>query len=94
MEKRGDRVWTSFQDDGPGIRSDALPKIFDPFFTTKRPSRGTGLGLSVAMAILKKYGGTIEAQAAPGGGSVFTVTLPALRAAWAKPSVSVMQVGK
>jgi signal transduction histidine kinase len=46
------------------------------------------------MAILKKYGGTIEAQAAPGGGSVFTVTLPAVKAASAKPSVSVMQVGK
>jgi signal transduction histidine kinase len=36
----------------------------------------------------------IEAQAAPGGGSVFTVTLPAVKAASAKPSVSVMQVGK
>ncbi len=75
----GDKVWTSFQDDGPGISPETLPKIFDPFFTTKRPGRGTGLGLSVAMAILKKYGGTIEAQAAPGGGSVFTVTLPALK---------------
>ncbi|MBZ5566896.1 MAG: PAS domain S-box protein [Acidobacteriia bacterium] len=76
LGKSGDKVWIGFQDDGPGISPEALPKIFDPFFTTKRPGRGTGLGLSVAMAILKKYGGTIEAQAAPGGGSVFTVTLP------------------
>ncbi len=78
LGRKSDRVWASFQDDGPGITADALPKIFDPFFTTKRPGRGTGLGLSVVMAILKKYDGTIEAQAAPGGGSVFTVMLPAV----------------
>jgi signal transduction histidine kinase len=78
LGRKGDRVWASFQDDGPGITADALPKIFDPFFTTKRPGRGTGLGLSVVMAILKKYEGTIEAQPGPGGGSVFTVSLPAV----------------
>ncbi len=81
MGKKGDRVWVSFQDDGPGISSEALPKIFDPFYTTKRPGRGTGLGLSVALAILKKYDGQIMAQAAPGGGSVFTVILPTLASA-------------
>ncbi|HEU5451652.1 MAG TPA: PAS domain S-box protein [Terriglobales bacterium] len=72
-----DRVWVSFQDDGPGIPSEMVPKIFDPFFTTKRPGRGTGLGLSVSVAILKKYGGQIEYQPAPGGGSIFVVSLPA-----------------
>lgn len=79
LGKNDERVWISFQDDGPGISAETLPKIFDPFFTTKRPGRGTGLGLSVAMAILKKYEGTIEAQVAPDGGSVFLVTLPALK---------------
>jgi len=81
LGKHDERVWISFQDDGPGISPETLPKIFDPFFTTKRPGRGTGLGLSVAMAILKKYDGNIEAQAAPDGGSVFVVTLPALMSA-------------
>ncbi len=89
--RNGGRVWASFQDDGPGISSDLLPKIFDPFFTTKRPGRGTGLGLSVAMAILKKYSGTIEAQAAPGGGSVFTVTLPAAQDARPKAASATGQ---
>jgi signal transduction histidine kinase len=32
----------------------------------------------VALAILRKYDGTIDAQNAPGGGAVFTVTLPAV----------------
>jgi PAS domain S-box-containing protein len=71
-----DRLWVSLQDDGPGISEDTIKKMFDPFYTTKRPGRGTGLGLSVAMAILREYSGTIEAQPAPGGGAVFTVSLP------------------
>jgi two-component system NtrC family sensor kinase len=49
-----------FQDDGPGIPPDILPKIFDPFYTTKRPGRGTGLGLSICKAILREHGGNVE----------------------------------
>jgi len=66
----------TFQDDGPGIAADILPNIFDPFYTTKRPGRGTGLGLSICKAVLKEHTGNIEAASAPGGGAVFTVTLP------------------
>ena len=80
MGRKSQRVWISFQDDGPGIPAEQMDKIFDPFFTTKRPGRGTGLGLSVAVAILKKYDGEIEVSAAPTGGAVFTVNLPAVKA--------------
>ena len=69
-------VSVTFQDDGPGIAPDILPNIFDPFYTTKRPGRGTGLGLSICKAVLKEHNGNIEASSAPGGGAVFTVTLP------------------
>jgi PAS domain S-box-containing protein len=69
-------VWASFQDDGPGISPDILPNIFDPFYTTKRPGRGTGLGLSICKAVLKEHGGNIEATSVPGGGAIFTVSLP------------------
>lgn len=78
LGRKGQRIWVSFQDDGHGIPPEQLDKIFDPFFTTKRPGRGTGLGLSVALAILKKYDGNIEVAPAPGGGTVFTVSLPAV----------------
>ncbi len=71
-------VWVSFQDDGPGIRPEILPRIFEPFFTTKPPGQGTGLGLSISLSVLKQYGGSIEAAAAPGGGTIFTITLPAV----------------
>jgi two-component system NtrC family sensor kinase len=83
----GDKVWVSFQDDGPGISEQILPNIFDPFFTTKRPGRGTGLGLSICLSILREHGGEIEAQPATTSaiglaeGSVFTVTLPIAKAA-------------
>jgi PAS domain S-box-containing protein len=69
-------VWIVFQDDGPGIAPDNLAHIFDPFFTTKRPGRGTGLGLSICKTVLREHGGNIEAASGPGGGAVFTITLP------------------
>jgi two-component system NtrC family sensor kinase len=70
-------VTAVFQDDGPGISPEILPNIFDPFYTTKRPGRGTGLGLSICKAIMREHDGNIEAASGPGGGAVFTVTLPA-----------------
>jgi PAS domain S-box-containing protein len=77
MGNDGENVWVSFQDDGPGIRTEVLPNIFDPFYTTKRPGRGTGLGLSICKSVMKEHNGSIEAANAPGGGAVFTVTLRA-----------------
>jgi len=76
LGKTADSVWASFQDDGPGIAQEILPNIFDPFYTTKRPGRGTGLGLSICKAVMKEHAGNIEAAAGPGGGAVFTVSLP------------------
>ncbi len=76
LGKKDNSVWVNFQDDGPGIAPEILPNIFDPFYTTKRPGRGTGLGLSICKAVLKEYGGNVEAASAPGGGAVFTVHLP------------------
>ena len=76
MEKNEKTVAIIFQDDGPGIPDEILPNIFDPFYTTKRPGRGTGLGLSICKAILREHNGNVEAASGPGGGAVFTVTLP------------------
>src|ERR1700691_4770106 len=76
MARNPDSVLVVFQDDGPGIAPENLTHIFDPFFTTKRPGRGTGLGLSICKTVLREHGGNIEAASAPGGGAVFTITLP------------------
>jgi two-component system NtrC family sensor kinase len=76
LGKSTNSVWASFQDDGTGIPPENLPLIFDPFYTTKRPGRGTGLGLSICKSVMKEHNGNVEAANAPGGGAVFTVTLP------------------
>jgi len=80
LGKVANRISVAFQDDGVGIRPEALPRIFDPFYTTKRPGGGTGLGLSICMSIIREHGGTIEAESLPAGGSAFTVYLPCVRA--------------
>ena len=67
---------TTVKDQGEGIPKENLAKIFDPFFTT-RP-KGSGLGLSVAFAIVKKHGGHISAESALGDGAAFHVYLPAM----------------
>src|SRR4029077_13220382 len=73
----GKQLVITVQDDGVGIRPEALLRIFDPFYTTKRPGGGTGLGLSICMSIIREHGGNIEAESLPAGGSAFTIYLPA-----------------
>src|SRR5712664_4241051 len=76
LTSNANRVRVTVQDDGIGIRPEALPRIFDPFYTTKRPGGGTGLGLSICMSIIREHGGNIEAETLPAGGTAFTVSLP------------------
>jgi len=64
-------------DRGCGIPPDILPHIFEPFFTTKKGGRGTGLGLAIASRIVDAHEGTLSVAARAGGGTVFTVRLPA-----------------
>jgi two-component system NtrC family sensor kinase len=70
------QVRMSITDTGPGIAPEHLGKIFDPFFSTKE--KGTGLGLALVQQILAEHGGRIEVASPSGGGTVFTLTLPAL----------------
>ena len=79
-------------DDGPGIRPDALERIFERFYTD-RPHQGfgqnSGLGLSISKQIIEAHGGRIRAEnrlgvaKGPDGaplvlGARFAVRLPAM----------------
>jgi len=69
-------LFLSVADTGPGIPPEILPHIFEPFYSSKEVGEGTGLGLSMAYAIVKRHGGSIAVDANPEGGAVFTVILP------------------
>jgi two-component system NtrC family sensor kinase len=59
---------------GRSISMRNLKKVFDPFFTTK--AKGTGLGLTVSMQIVKMHGGSINIKDRNGKGTSFIITLP------------------
>ncbi len=71
-----DAVILEINDDGPGIAEELQPKIFDPFFTTKEVGKGTGLGLTVAYAIVQEHGGRIRLASNAGAGASFYIELP------------------
>jgi len=72
---RTEAVRMQVADTGPGIGEEYLPHIFEPFFSTKG-EKGTGLGLWVSLGIAQSHGGRLQVRNQPGGGSVFSMTLP------------------
>ena len=68
------RVRLAVRDDGPGLPEGV--DVFQLFVTTK--PKGTGLGLSIVQQIVLQHGGEIRAESAPGRGTTFVVSLPAV----------------
>ncbi|WP_338059109.1 HAMP domain-containing sensor histidine kinase [Streptomyces olivoreticuli] len=74
-----DRLVVTVTDGGPGIPAGVLPHVFDRFTkgdAARTRSEGSGLGLAIAAENARLHGGTLTAANAPGGGAVFTLTLP------------------
>ena len=81
VTQAGDTVELSVRDTGPGVPPANRGDIFKRFYS-ERPAtedfgRHSGLGLSIAAAIVAAHGGQIVVEDAPGGGALFRVLLPA-----------------
>lgn len=72
----GAYVCLTVSDTGQGIDSAVIDRIFDPFFTTKKKNKGSGLGLFVALGIVRGYGGNIMVSSEKGKGTDIDVYLP------------------
>ncbi|WP_073224357.1 sensor histidine kinase [Streptomyces sp. NBRC 110465] len=74
-----DRAVLTVTDHGPGVPAHAMPHVFDRFYkadTARTRSEGSGLGLALAHENALLHHGTLTAANTPGGGAVFTLTLP------------------
>jgi two-component system sensor histidine kinase MprB len=66
------------RDHGAGIAEEDLPHVFDRFYraAASRTLPGSGLGLAIVRQVAEAHGGTATAEAADGGGTVFSLRLP------------------
>jgi signal transduction histidine kinase len=67
-------------DRGPGVPADMRERIFEPFFRLPGHAEcagGVGLGLALVKQIAERHGGSVRCEARDGGGSCFSLRLPA-----------------
>ena len=79
-ERADGRLRISVLDRGPGVPLEEQDRIFEPFYRPRGTApdvRGTGLGLSIARGLAVAQGGAVEFEPRQGGGSVFSLLLPA-----------------
>jgi signal transduction histidine kinase/CHASE3 domain sensor protein len=78
-ERRGDRVWFSVSDNGPGIPKRQQERVFQPFVRLDpERTKGSGIGLTIVRRIIDLYEGEIGIQSEPGAGCTVTFSLPVL----------------
>ncbi len=74
---KGDEIFCTVSDNGPGVPDKIKTRIFKPFFTTKDVGQGTGLGLSIAYDIIvNKHDGTLKVEKNHPQGTQFIIGLP------------------
>jgi two-component system OmpR family sensor kinase len=85
LDKHDNQAIIRVINNGEGISKEDMGHIFDSFYRGHQPAAaanggipavGTGLGLTIAAAIVRAHNGTISAQSEPGKGTEFTVSLP------------------
>ncbi|MBF0251536.1 MAG: hypothetical protein HQL35_13015 [Alphaproteobacteria bacterium] len=71
-------VTVTVRDDGKGMDAETLEHLYQPFFTTKQENDqlGTGLGLTMAYAIMVSHGGRVQIESHPGAGTKVQLFFP------------------
>lgn len=74
-------VWVCVEDNGPGLKTDLLPKLFEPFTRgdTARGSDGTGLGLAIVKRIIDQHRGSINVSNRGRGGLKIQLSFPVVQ---------------
>lgn len=78
LEKTGDGAQIRVSDNGPGIPNDQKEAIFERFYrgdVSHKDKAHFGLGLCIAMEIVRLHRGSLEVLDTPGGGATFLVKL-------------------
>lgn len=74
--KQGDSIAVEIKDTGVGISDNDQKLIFVPFVQLDNRRIGVGLGLDIALQLIRLHGGSIHVQSTPGQGSTFAIYLP------------------
>lgn len=74
--QRDNQIYIAVQDNGIGIPEAQQSLVFVPFVQLDSRRVGVGLGLDIALQIVRLHGGDIQLTSAPGQGSLFTIGLP------------------
>jgi len=80
LKKEQQQARVVITDTGIGISEEDLPHVFERFYKADKARTsskgGSGLGLSIAAAIIRQHGGTITANSVQGQGTTFEVLIP------------------
>jgi two-component system sensor histidine kinase KdpD len=79
VEQKGNRVLISVADGGPGIPPEDRARVFERMYRSQSAEgvEGLGLGLYISRFIVEAHDGKMTVESTPGGGSTFTIDLPA-----------------